>query len=127
LPALIEIDADGHRSGVLPSDRQRLVAIGQALHRGGAELRGVLTHAGGSYALHRPEDIAAAAAAGSGLDQVLKVTAYIAGVEHWPAFNRIYAEVFAEARPARSVVPVPALHHGYLVEIEAIAVRPAER
>ncbi len=63
LPALIEIDADGHRSGVLPSDRQRLVAIGQALHRGGAELRGVLTHAGGSYALHRAEDIAAAAVA----------------------------------------------------------------
>ncbi len=63
LPALIEIDSDGHRSGVLPADRDRLVAIGRALHQGGAELRGVLTHAGGSYALHRPEDLAAAAVA----------------------------------------------------------------
>lgn len=48
IPALIEIDCDGHRSGVLPHDRQTLIAIGQALVDG-AELRGVLTHAGGSY------------------------------------------------------------------------------
>lgn len=49
IPALIEIDCDGHRSGVLPADAGRLVAIGRALGQG-AELRGVLTHAGGSYA-----------------------------------------------------------------------------
>jgi D-serine deaminase-like pyridoxal phosphate-dependent protein len=48
IPALIEIDCDGHRSGVLPTDTQRLVEIGRALEDG-AELRGVLTHAGGSY------------------------------------------------------------------------------
>jgi D-serine deaminase-like pyridoxal phosphate-dependent protein len=49
IPALIEIDCDGHRSGVLPTNRSRLVEIGRALeHR--AELRGVLTHAGASYA-----------------------------------------------------------------------------
>jgi D-serine deaminase-like pyridoxal phosphate-dependent protein len=48
IPALIEIDCDGHRSGVLPNDKQRLVEIGRALSDG-AELRGVLTHAGGSY------------------------------------------------------------------------------
>ncbi len=49
IPALIEIDCDGHRSGVLPEDTEKLVAIGRVLHEGGAELRGVLTHAGGSY------------------------------------------------------------------------------
>ena len=48
IPALIEIDCDGHRSGVLPTDRQRLLDIGHALEDG-AQLRGVLTHAGGSY------------------------------------------------------------------------------
>lgn len=48
IPALIEIDCDGHRSGVPPTDRSRLVEIGCAIERG-AELRGVLTHAGGSY------------------------------------------------------------------------------
>lgn len=49
IPALIEIDCDGHRSGVKPDDTERLLAIGRALVQGG-ELRGVLTHAGGSYA-----------------------------------------------------------------------------
>lgn len=49
IPALIEIDCDGHRSGVLPTDAEGLVKIGRALVQGG-ELRGVLTHAGASYA-----------------------------------------------------------------------------
>jgi D-serine deaminase-like pyridoxal phosphate-dependent protein len=45
LPALIEIDSDGHRAGVKPGDA-RLIYIGRTL---GANLRGVMTHAGGSY------------------------------------------------------------------------------
>lgn len=52
---------------------------------------------------------------------LVKVTAYIAGVAHWPAFNAIYAEMMGEWRPARSVVPVPELHFGYLVEVDAVA------
>jgi len=48
IPALIEIDSDDHRAGVRPDDTARLVAIGRAL-TDGAELRGVLTHAGASY------------------------------------------------------------------------------
>lgn len=64
-------------------------------------------------------------AAGSGPDRVLKVTAFIVGVENWPAFNRVYAELFGDARPARLVVPVGSLHHGCLVEIEAVAARGA--
>lgn len=51
LATLIEIDCDGHRSGVQADDQQTLVAIAKILVEGGAELRGVLTHAGGSYAL----------------------------------------------------------------------------
>ncbi|KAA0596148.1 DSD1 family PLP-dependent enzyme [Azospirillum lipoferum] len=48
IPALIEIDCDGHRSGVLPGDAAKLVGIARALEEGG-RLRGVLTHAGASY------------------------------------------------------------------------------
>ncbi|GGB17534.1 alanine racemase [Allosediminivita pacifica] len=48
IPALLEIDSDGHRSGLRPGDPQ-IVALGRALAEGGAELRGVLTHAGESY------------------------------------------------------------------------------
>jgi reactive intermediate/imine deaminase len=61
-------------------------------------------------------------AAGSSPELVLKVTAYIVGVERWPAFNAVYGELFGEARPARTVVPVPELHHGYLVEVDAVAI-----
>ncbi|CRM28966.1 RidA family protein [Pseudomonas sp. 24 R 17] len=52
---------------------------------------------------------------------LLKVTVYVVGIEHWPAFDRIYAHYLGEHRPARAVVPVPMLHHGYLIEIEAVA------
>ncbi len=60
IPALIEIDCDGHRSGVLPRDRQRLVDIAAAL-TDGAELRGVLTHAGASYGARGVEELRRAA------------------------------------------------------------------
>jgi D-serine deaminase-like pyridoxal phosphate-dependent protein len=45
---LIEIDTDEHRSGLAP-DSPDIVAVGRRLHEGGADLRGVLTHAGESY------------------------------------------------------------------------------
>ncbi|WP_171070170.1 DSD1 family PLP-dependent enzyme [Methylobacterium terricola] len=61
VPVLIEVDADGHRSGVAPDDGDTLVAIGRALTEGGAELRGVMLHAGDSYGLRDPEALAAAA------------------------------------------------------------------
>lgn len=48
-PALIEIDSDGHRSGIRPGDA-KLIEIGHILNQGaGAQLRGVMTHAGDSY------------------------------------------------------------------------------
>lgn len=60
-------------------------------------------------------------AGGARPETLLKVTVYLAGVENWPEFNRVYWEILGAARPARAVVPVPALHHGYLVEIDAVA------
>jgi D-serine deaminase-like pyridoxal phosphate-dependent protein len=47
IPVLIEIDSDGHRSGLAPAD-PALIAIGRIL-ADGADLRGVVTHAGESY------------------------------------------------------------------------------
>jgi D-serine deaminase-like pyridoxal phosphate-dependent protein len=49
VPALIEIDSDGHRSGLDPAD-PLLVEIANTLANAGC-LRGVLTHAGESYAV----------------------------------------------------------------------------
>jgi D-serine deaminase-like pyridoxal phosphate-dependent protein len=48
IPVLIEIDSDGHRSGLRPDD-PAVVSIGRILAAGGAALRGVVTHAGESY------------------------------------------------------------------------------
>jgi D-serine deaminase-like pyridoxal phosphate-dependent protein len=48
-PVLLEIDSDGHRSGIQP-DHPRLLEIAQIVHEGnGTRLRGVMTHAGSSY------------------------------------------------------------------------------
>ncbi len=48
IPVLLEIDCDGHRSGLKP-DSDDIVTIARVLHEGGATLRGVMTHAGESY------------------------------------------------------------------------------
>ena len=57
IPTLIEIDSDGHRSGLHPDD-PRLVAIGRILAEG-ANLRGVVTHAGESYGARGDDALAA--------------------------------------------------------------------
>ena len=64
-------------------------------------------------------------AASCSFADVVQCTAYLAGVEHWPAFNTFYAGVFGDHRPARAVVPVPALHYGFLVEVQLVAQRPS--
>ncbi|MBN1642376.1 MAG: RidA family protein [Anaerolineae bacterium] len=60
-------------------------------------------------------------AAGSRLDHVLKTTVYVADIALWDRVNAAYARVFGAHRPARAVVPARGLHHGYVVEIDAIA------
>jgi D-serine deaminase-like pyridoxal phosphate-dependent protein len=58
IPVLIEIDSDGHRSGLRPDD-PAVIAIGRILVDGGATLRGVVTHAGESYGAAGTEALAA--------------------------------------------------------------------
>jgi 2-iminobutanoate/2-iminopropanoate deaminase len=60
-------------------------------------------------------------AAGSGLDRLLKVTVYISDIALWAAVNAVYARILGAHRPARAIVPTKDLHHGFLVEIDAIA------
>ena len=60
-------------------------------------------------------------ATGSRLDCVLKTTVYISDIQLWDRVNKIYAKFFGDHRPARTVVPTNSLHHGFLVEIDAIA------
>ena len=60
-------------------------------------------------------------ASGSSLDQVLKTTVYVSDIQLWDRVNQVYASFFGEHKPARAVVPTRALHHGFQIEIEAIA------
>ena len=60
-------------------------------------------------------------AAGSNLNQVIKTTVYLSDIELWGRMNVVYSGFFGEHRPARSVVPTKNLHHGFQIEIEAVA------
>jgi 2-iminobutanoate/2-iminopropanoate deaminase len=59
--------------------------------------------------------------AGSEKEKVLKCTVFISDIALWPRVNEVYADFFGNHKPARSVVPVNTLHHGLIVEVEAIA------
>ena len=52
----IEIDVDGHRSGIEPDD-DTLLAVGTTLAGGGMRLGGVLAHAGSSYDYDTHEEL----------------------------------------------------------------------
>lgn len=60
-------------------------------------------------------------AAGSDWSRVLKMTVYVADINLWEAVNKVYSRVLGEHRPARAVIPTGALHHGFLLEIDAVA------
>jgi 2-iminobutanoate/2-iminopropanoate deaminase len=60
-------------------------------------------------------------AAGSDLSRVLKMTVYISDISLWGAVNEVYARMMGEHRPARAVIPTRELHHGFLIEIDAVA------
>lgn len=60
-------------------------------------------------------------AAGSDLSRVLKMTVYVSDIGLWEAVNAVYARVLGEHRPARAVIPTGELHHGFLIEIDAVA------
>ena len=60
-------------------------------------------------------------AAGSSLDRVIKVTAFVTDLGDFATFNRVYEEYLGDVKPARSTVQVSALPKGAVVEVEAIA------
>ncbi len=59
--------------------------------------------------------------AGSGIGNVMKTTVYVSDISLWERVNAVYASFFGEHKPARSVVPSGKLHHGFLIEIDAVA------
>ena len=63
------------------------------------------------------------AAAGFGVEHVVKCTIFLTNLADFATVNEIYGRTFSEPYPARSTVQVAGLPKGGLVEIEAIAQR----
>lgn len=61
------------------------------------------------------------ASAGSGVDRLVQVRVYVDELAHWPEFNTLYSRWAGDARPSRAVVPTGPLHHGFKIEVEAVA------
>lgn len=61
--------------------------------------------------------------AGLGLQQVVKITVFLADMADFAAMNEVYAQFFSAPFPARSAVAVKTLPKGALVEIECIAAK----
>jgi len=59
-------------------------------------------------------------AGGTGFENIIKTTCFLADMGDFAAFNEVYARYFI-SKPARSCVAVKALPKGVLCEIEAIA------
>lgn len=60
-------------------------------------------------------------AAGTTLDHVVQMTIYVSDGALWGKVNAVYARIMGDHRPARAIVPTSELHHGMLIEIQAIA------
>jgi 2-iminobutanoate/2-iminopropanoate deaminase len=60
--------------------------------------------------------------AGSSLDKVIKVTAYMTDLGNYGLFNQVYTEFFdVEHPPARTCVEVRRLPYDFKLEVEVIA------
>ncbi len=66
-------------------------------------------------------------AAGSDINRVLKVTLYVSDISLWNTINTVYAEFFGQHKPARAVIPIKELHHGFQVAIDVIAATGLEQ
>jgi len=66
------------------------------------------------------------AEAGSSLERVVKTTIFLTDINDFTTVNEVYTRYLSAPFPARSTVAVAALPKGALVEIEMVALLPAE-
>jgi 2-iminobutanoate/2-iminopropanoate deaminase len=67
--------------------------------------------------------IAVVEAAGGSKGSIVKTTVFLKNMSDFPEVNKVYAECFPEAPPARSAVQVAKLPKDVDIEIEAIALK----
>ena len=113
-----DVKKSGHYSSGIISQGMLYVSGQMPLHPDTAKLT-VGIRAQSRHALQNLERVFEAA--GVGRSAVVQCCVYLSDIGNWDVFNEVYAEFLGEHRPARTVVPVSALHYGSLIEIEAIA------
>ncbi|MGB9835878.1 MAG: RidA family protein [Candidatus Saccharicenans sp.] len=64
--------------------------------------------------------------AGSSLAEVVKATVYLADLNDFARMNAVYAQYFPEPYPARAAFQVARLPRDVKIEVEVIALAPAE-
>jgi reactive intermediate/imine deaminase len=109
----------GYYSHVVQANGFVFIAGQLPIARDGSKLTGAPFEQQAQQVLDNIE--AALKAAGSAIDRLVQVRVYVTDIGSWPAFNAIYAKWIGSSRPARAVVPVPQLHYGFKIEIEAVA------
>ena len=60
-------------------------------------------------------------ASGSDLNNIIKVSVFIADIGNWTKFNETFAAIMGDHRPARIVVPCNLLNRGCGIEIDCMA------
>ncbi|HWM74737.1 MAG TPA: RidA family protein [Nocardioides sp.] len=107
-PATVSPDGTIWVSAQLPvvgNDDRDCSAVSQQAHRALANVVTIVEAAGGTVA------------------SVVKVTLYLVDIDDWDAVDAAFADVFGAHRPARAVLQVAGLHHGFRVAVDAIAWR----
>ncbi len=61
---------------------------------------------------------------GASIKDVVSTTIYVTDLAKWGACNSIYAEIFGDHKPARTIVPVPVLGYGFSIEVQMVALDP---
>ena len=61
---------------------------------------------------------------GATLNDIASTSVYITDLAHLPEYNRAWAEIFGDHRPARATVVCGLLIEGLVVEVTAIAALP---
>jgi reactive intermediate/imine deaminase len=96
----------GFVSGQLP-----ITAAGEKLNQASFEIQARQVLANVQAALE---------AAGSSVARLVQVRVYVTDIGDWASFNELYQQ-WAGLNPcSRCVVPVPTLHFGFAIEMEAI-------
>jgi 2-iminobutanoate/2-iminopropanoate deaminase len=66
-------------------------------------------------------------AGGGRAESVAKVNLYLTDISDWTSVDAVFGAMFGDHRPARTVLQVAGLHHGFRVAADAVAWRSQDQ